>query len=117
MIRMRLLLPLLLFAVPSFAQPSSPLPHRGRAAVARVIRFDALPRVTGQPSQSPVGIEEGEVPMGEEAMEELKRQPGPDARRLPRVTIDRRATGSALEPLAPVTGVTFEGITQGRYIP
>jgi hypothetical protein len=117
MIRMRLLLlASLLLAVPSFAQSTTGR-RGGRAAVARVIRFDALPRVAEPPSQTPIGIEEGEVPIGEQAMNELKRRPAPDARLLPRVTLDRRATRAGLEPMAPVTGVTFEGITQGRYIP
>lgn len=109
----------LLFAVPAFAQSSSVTPGRrgGPAAVARVVRFDALPRVTAPATGTPIPIEEGEIPMGEEAMEELKRRPAPDISTLPRVTLDRSAVRSSMEPLAPVTGTSFEGITQGRYIP
>ena len=111
---------LLLFAVPAFAQSNAVTPGRrgARAAVARVIRVDALPRVTTPSSEAVVPIDEGEVPIGEEAMEELKRRPAPELSALPRVTLDRRvARSSAMEPLAPAPGAFFEGITQGRYIP
>ena len=66
-----LLFALLLFATPVFAQSSAATPgKRGdRAAVPRVIRFDTLPRVTAPSTGAVVPIDEGEVPIGEEAME------------------------------------------------
>lgn len=109
---------LLLFAVPVSAQTRSVTPaRRGAPVVARVVRFDALPRITAAPSGAPIPIEEGEVPMGEEALEQLKRAPAPDVNTLPHVTLDRAARTNSMTPLAPVFGVNFEGITQGRYIP
>jgi len=113
------MLVILMFAVPAFAQSNSVAGVRGdRAVVARVIHFDALPRVATAPVGAAIPVEEGEEPIGEAAMEALKRRPAPDIRTLPRVTLDRGAgLPFSTESMAPVPGTNFEGITQGRYIP
>jgi hypothetical protein len=100
---------------PAFAQSSAP--RRGPLVSARVVRLDALPRVTPHPDGPPLEVPEGEVPMGDEAMRELKQRPAPDVRTLPRVTMASPTGAVPLAASAPTAGAGYEGISQGRYIP
>src|SRR5262249_37005150 len=96
---------LLLLSAPAALAASGPsIPgQRGRAVSPTSVRLDALPRAAGRPGLPPSEIHEGEVPMGDMALDLLKRQPGPDASRLPSLTLDSNVGGPS--PLAPVLGI------------
>jgi len=119
---MRRVLPVLLAVtllpvLHSTVHAQSVAPRRGAVVSAHVVRFDALPRAIPRAEGPPLEIPEGEVPMGDEAMRELKQRPAPDVRTLPRVTMVTPAGGATLNSSAPSLGTGYEGITQGRYIP
>ena len=112
-----LLVPLALL-IPTASLSGSPpdlAAARGRTVTPNLVRFDALRRTDGRPGVTPREILEGEVPMGDQAMAELKRRPGPAAGELRHLTED--GSGGNVSSLPPAVGPGFEGITQSGWIP
>ena len=114
---------LLLLLVSTVAFAADPAPLRGAPIAPRAFELRALPQ--HDPLQ-PVVVSkrkpEGINPAAEEAIERSKRTPKPPGADLLRSFTADRTTGTrgfpaAAEPLAPVLGTGFEGITQGAYIP